>query len=347
MRHRSTSLLSGLALCAALFFVGCESGEVLDETEIAAPAAVEGEPTSVTSTLGPVTATVTVTPTSPLIGDMMSLTLEVDVKEGVILTMPASREAFHRLEVDDEDETHEVTADGQRFTQTYSIQAAASGRMRVPPMRLVFVDNRSEAEAKGQEVELLTDEVSILVRPVLEGDAATDAVLRPVRRPLEEYLGPSLWRRYWWAFVGGPAALCALVALFFVRRNRKLIVISPFERATVALSQLEAGGLPDAEALDSWYVELSHIVRVYLEGRFSVRAPDLTTEEFLRDAQRSERISAEHKALLSGFLADCDQVKFAGYAPGDEESRSVLEAARRFLLETHLETNSAQEEDVA
>ncbi len=92
--------------------------------------------------------------------------------------------------------------------------------------------------------------------------------------------------------------------------------------------------MPEGEALDAWYVRLSSIVRRYLEDRFALRAPELTTEEFLRVAQRSVQLSAEHKALLTSFLADCDRVKFAGYEPGAEESKSVLEAARRFLLET-------------
>jgi hypothetical protein len=325
--------LLGVMACAS------KSATPSVETEVEASKAAEGEPVSVTNTLGPVTATVTVTPSSPLIGDVMSLTLRVDAKKGVELTMPESREAFSRLEIDDEDEGREAIEGGERYFQNYKIQAASSGRLRIPPMRLVFVDKRPASErqgeeAEGEERELLTDEVAIKVRPVLEGEEATDATLRPIQRPLEEFLGPSLWQRYWWAFVGGVFALASLVGLFFLRRGRKVAQVSPYERASVALSRLEAEGLPDEETRDGWYVQLSSIVRRYLEDRFALRAPELTTEEFLRVAQRSVLLSDEHKKLLSSFLADCDQVKFAGYEPGEEESRSVLEAARRFLLET-------------
>lgn len=322
------ALLAGAVACRS----AAETASI--ETEIEEPSVAEGGPVSVTNTLGPVTATVEVKPASPLIGDIMSLTLSVEVKEGVELVMPESREAFSRLEIDDEHEGREKIDGGERHFQKYQIQAAASGRLRIPPIRLVFVDNRPGEESVGEERELLTDEVPIMVRPVLAGEEASAATLRPIRRPLEEYVGPSSWQRYWWALVGGGLLFCALGGLLLWRRGKKVAQVSPYERASVALSQLEAAGLPDDEARDAWYVQLSGIVRRYLEDRFALRAPELTTEEFLRVAQRSVLLSDEHKKLLSSFLADCDQVKFAGYQPGAEESRSVLEAARRFLLET-------------
>lgn len=331
----------GLAVLAMVACAPSSEQEEMD-TEIDAPSVAEGEPIRVESALGPVTAAVVVTPKSPLIGDLMSLTLTVEAKDGVELTMPKSREAFSRFEITDEDLGREVIDGGERHSQKYKIQTSSSGRLRIPPMRLVFVDTRPGEEASGEERELLTEEIAIVVRPVLSGEEATDATLRPIRRPLEEHLGPSLWQRYWWAFLGGPLLFAGLVGALLWGRGRKAVQISPYERASVALSELEAEGLPDDEARDGWYVELSSIVRRYLEDRFALRAPELTTEEFLRVAQRSVLISGEHKALLSSFLADCDQVKFAGYAPGEEESRSVLSAARRFLLETR-ELDSEQE----
>ncbi len=324
-----------LLLLALLLSLACSSSsEVAVETELAQPSIAEGEPETTTTTLGPVSATVTLTPKSPLIGDIMLLTLVVEAKNGVELTMPESREAFSRFEITDEDRDRKATADGERHTQSYKIQVSSSGRLRIPPLRVVFVDQREGEELAGEERELLTEEIAIAVRPVLAGEEASAMTIRPIRRPLEEYLGPSLWQRYWWAFVGGPVLFCALLALALWRRSIKPVQISPYERASVALSHLEAEGLPDDDARDAWYVQLSSIVRRYLEDRFALRAPELTTEEFLRVAQRSELIRKEHKQLLSSFLADCDKVKFAGYAPGEEESRSVLAAARRFLLET-------------
>lgn len=321
-----------IAVCVLL--ASCDSDEGARDDSQDEPAIAEGEAVQVENQLGPVKAIVTVTPREPVIGDMMALSLVVEAKDGVQVEMPVFQEAFTRFSIEGYGSERESIDEGERHSQHYRMQASSSGRLRIPPLRVVFVDTRADAEGGGEEQELLTDEISLSVTPVLAGELAIDAELRPVRRPLEEDLGPGLWQRYWWtlALVVPLAALG--LGLLLVRRRRKETQISPYERASVALAELEAEGLPEGEALDNWYVRLSGIVRRYLEDRFALRAPELTTEEFLRVAQRSVLLSAEHKSLLTGFLADCDKVKFAGYEPGVEESKGVLEAARRFLLET-------------
>ena len=81
-------------------------------------------------------------------------------------------------------------------------------------------------------------------------------------------------------------------------------------------------------------MELSDIVRRYIEARFGLRAPELTTEEFLAEAGRSADLTPSHRSLLSAFLERCDRVKFARYSPGDTESHEALQLARQFLRET-------------
>ena len=74
----------------------------------------------------------------------------------------------------------------------------------------------------------------------------------------------------------------------------------------------------------------------YLEQRYDIRAPELTTEEFLQVASRAARADgrASHAALA--FLERCDRVKFAGYRPDAEESIDTLAAARAFVEDTRL-----------
>ena len=83
------------------------------------------------------------------------------------------------------------------------------------------------------------------------------------------------------------------------------------------------------------------IVRRYLEGRYGVRAPELTTEEFLQEAQRAAALAANHRELLSAFLERCDRVKFAGYRPDSDESMATLKAARAFVEDTRVRAQEA------
>ena len=112
--------------------------------------------------------------------------------------------------------------------------------------------------------------------------------------------------------------------------------ITAYELAVRRLAKLESGGAPDEASLDGWFVELSAIIRNYLEHRYGVRAPELTTEEFLQVARRAAGLSAEHRELLSAFLERCDRVKFAGYRPDADESMATLKAARAFVEDTRL-----------
>ncbi len=318
---------------ALSLLVACQGGKS-DTAEVSQELAVAvGSAASSDVTLGPVSATLTISNSEPLIGDLMTLELVVEAAEGVSLQMPGKAEAFSRFTVEKYSDGRESTKTGNKHTQKYVLQASRSGRLRIPPLRIAFVDKGPDSKS-GDEQELLTEEIPIKVRPVLAGDEASKAQLRPIRGSLQEELGNSYFAQYWWIGALSIAGLAVLIGLFFLKRSKREQDVSPYEKASVALASLESQGMPDTETLDNWYVQLSSIVREYLEGRFALRAPELTTEEFLREAQRSDRLSDEHKALVSGFLADCDRVKFAGYEPEADESRAVLEAARRFLLET-------------
>ena len=67
----------------------------------------------------------------------------------------------------------------------------------------------------------------------------------------------------------------------------KIHRMSPIERALYELDVLLKKGLPGRGLYKDFYVELTMVVRRYIERRHDVRAPNLTTEEFLRAAQRN------------------------------------------------------------
>ena len=283
---------------------------------------------------GPVNATVTLAPAKPRLGDPMTLTLVVETEPGVSVEMPSFGDALGRFTIVDFAPRAETADDGgTRLSQRYTLQATVSGRHRVPRLRLEFVDDRP-SRGDGEPRELLTDEIGFEVASVLP-DGAAAGELRPVRGPLPELEGTWLERRWPW-LAGGAAVLAGAAGILaWLRRAAARVRLTAFDRARARLARLRGQGLPGPERVDPWYVELSDIVRRYVEERFSLRAPELTTEEFLLEAGRSAELSPTHRDLLSDFLERCDRVKFARYSPGESESREALEVASRFLDESH------------
>ena len=316
-----------VALPILLALVACEPS-----TTVEAPAEAEAEPELSRITQdGPVTATVALTPAMPRLGDPLKLSLTVEAKPDVRIEMPDFGEALGRFSILDFTPRLETGADGGMLArQDYTLRGPASGRQRIPGLRIEYVDARAGEDAPR---ELITDELPFEVESVLPAGAVVDE-LRPARGALPALPG-GWWSRWWLWLTLGAAAVAGIAWAVVAWRQRAVerARATAFDRALRRLAALEERGLPAEETLDAWYVELSDIVRRYIEDRHAVRAPELTTEEFLLEARRSVAFSAAHRDLLSTFLGSCDRVKFARYSPRDEESRGALDVARRFLTE--------------
>lgn len=135
------------------------------------------------------------------------------------------------------------------------------------------------------------------------------------------------------------AIIIIAVIVIFIRKKKKSkeAIIPPrpaHEIACEALKELTKKNLPETGKIHEYYFELSNIVRRYLENRFQLRAPEMTTEEFLSTSGYTEKLRPEHKSLLREFLSHCDMVKFAKYHPGEEEIKSSYEAAKKLVEET-------------
>ena len=132
------------------------------------------------------------------------------------------------------------------------------------------------------------------------------------------------------------AALAALVACVWwvVRRIMQKVrehQMSPIERAMLELDRLLKKGLPGRGRYKDFYVELTMVVRRYIQRRHAVRAPNLTTDEFLRAAAENPAFSREALAELKQFLESADMVKFAGVEATPEMADSATGKAKDYL----------------
>lgn len=133
--------------------------------------------------------------------------------------------------------------------------------------------------------------------------------LRLLEPPGEGVLSP-------WLIAVIAVVTIAVVALviWLIQHKRQaqaaaVPAVPPAELARERLAAVQA--LMEVETQEAFVVELSAILRHYLEGQFQLQAPRVSTEEFLYLAGYSEQLSDEAKRKLGDFLIECDRVKFA------------------------------------
>ena len=138
-----------------------------------------------------------------------------------------------------------------------------------------------------------------------------------------------------WLIVSSILIILLIIAgaLIYIFRKRPAPVKLPHE---TALEELEAARVNFIKNSDvkEYYAGVSDCVRRYIERLFRVRAPEMTTEEFLGSLRESTVLSLDQKDLLKAFLSACDLVKFAKYTPARTEMESVFTAAKKFIEET-------------
>lgn len=177
-----------------------------------------------------------------------------------------------------------------------------------------------------------TPEQTITVLSSLTGQGAA------IEAPGAPFPPPS--RLPWW--IAGIAGFALLLALGFValRRHRRSlplrppVLLPPHVKAQRAFARLRTAGRTTPAQVEAFYVEVSAVLRSYLEERFGLRAPERTTQEFLRDLEGGDQLAREHRAELERFLLQCDLVKFAAAAPGEPEHLATFALAEAFVERT-------------
>ncbi|MFH0754834.1 MAG: hypothetical protein V2A70_09730 [Candidatus Omnitrophota bacterium] len=158
--------------------------------------------------------------------------------------------------------------------------------------------------------------------------------LRDIRGPVAI---PGEWLWLW--IILGVLFLTGVVFVMWRHfKHPRVVPLAPprpaWEVALESLLALEQGVLVAEGRIKDYYAELSGVVRWYIEERFELRAPEMTTEEFMDEVRHSDKLTKEHQKFLEDFLNASDMVKFARFVPSEPEMRQGLRLARTFVEET-------------
>jgi len=220
---------------------------------------------------------------------------------------------------------------GLCITQRYQLDPIFPGQYKVPALTVNW--------KSGDDAGTLTlPPLAFNARELTSSEAEAAAVFTGIASPDTVLPPPSVSSKglFLLAGIGIVAFVAFLLAFRYFRRKRQApaIVLPSWDVALNRLRELERRNLPGTGKIDAYYVDLSAILRYYIEDRFHIRAPEQTTPEFLDKATQSETFSEDQQQFLSDFLRQCDRVKFARLQPGLEDMTTHFKQVRHFIKDT-------------
>lgn len=281
---------------------------------------------------GPVRLTVDVQPPKARLSDELALTLTIDYEQGVALEKPAFGSELGAFTIRDFREPLPKIAGGREtLQQIYTLEPTEAGRLKIDPIAVKFTDRRPKGDGKSHTIS--SEAVTVEITTALDDRAPSLGELHPPAGPLELLTRGLRWP---WVIVALAAFVLAAAAWRWLRPRKKrqqaavARILSPEELANLELDRLVESGLAERD-IKQFYVELTGIVRRYIERTTGIRAPEQTTEEFLREISRAQTFGRDECSRLGDFLESADLVKFAAHQPRVEDIDEGVRRARVFV----------------
>jgi len=333
MMKMRTYIAITLAMTALL--AGACSGRK-PEREPPAPARTE------TAQHGPVSVTMTVTPGAVTIDRHVIFSFKAVYPSNTVVEIPVLTDRFEGFAPGNTfDRTSSSPSGESSFERIVRLTPAAAGEYRIAPIPVVYQTSDSGRIKKAwfptppiQLEKILPDPASATFK-----DAVDPVWVRPSPGEILLYISASL--------------LLILLIILSVKligkavRHVHMLRLSPRDRALHELKCLLQKDLVGRNMVKDFYLELTMIVRLFIERGYCIRAPEQTTEEFLASASADARFTPDVLAKLRAFLQSADLVKFAGFMPDRASTDRAVSDAEAFIkVESSSNPDTAKKQEV-
>ena len=315
MKHRPISAI--LITLTALTLASCD-GQTAKETSIAPSPRVE------TASHGDVTVELTVSPGEISFSRNAILTLAVTHPPEITIEVPDLRDRVEGFESGHSFDRTTTRSGSIVFERILRLTPKVTDRYRIAPIPISYhsstgADKKQWFPTPAIHLQRLSVDASLGSYK----EQVTPVWIRPTTREIAIYVGLAVL-----------AVMLILLLIKLVRmavRQVRLLRMSPRERALEELRVLLAKDLVDKDMVKEFYLELTMIVRLFIERGYLIKATEQTTEEFLASAATDARFEAGILAKLRAFLQSADLVKFAAFQPDTDTTRKAIEDARGFI----------------
>ena len=203
----------------------------------------------------------------------------------------------------------------------------------------------------------MTEELSLKVIPVQVDTTKNDLKdIKPI------YSAPIDWRGILLTVLLVVAILAALTGLWFLyRKYRKkkgetveekvIIPENPYLIAIKKLDEIKSEKVWQKGLLKRYYTDVTDVLREYVKFRFSIDAPEMTSDQILDSLAVNEKFGeCEEKDTvikdLKEVLHIADLVKFAKWMPSFSDNDRIISVAYDFIEKTKPEDASGKSDSV-
>ncbi|MGP1347208.1 MAG: hypothetical protein ACTS3F_11160 [Phycisphaerales bacterium] len=341
--HPTRALIAILTATLALLLTHTTRAQVQTQSQT--------QTQSHTQTLNTTTHTITLnlSPTNPTVADTITLTITARPNNTPSPTAPDWTATRANLEAALPDaitldptpraRPSAIPSASQPFNITFNLQPLTPGQFTIAPFTIPTTTTSTDQNSSNDPANAPTTEpISISITSTFaEGEQPALAELRSIAEPR--------WPFPWLTttLIATAAALtitaaCLAIATIQRRRNTRIITITAHENAHNELNRVLAHKDLEAGRFALLLQRLSAILRGYLEDRFHLRAPNLTTPEFLREAESAAlnptALTPEDRRALAEFLSRIDLVKYAGAHATRDDAQRAIDAVRGFIDRT-------------
>ncbi len=230
----------------------------------------------------------------------------------------------------------------QHFKITYTITSFDTGYYAIPPQFLTF---SGDTIAESQPLIMAVNTFAI--------DSTKQAIF-DIKAPIEApWTISEFFEEYGsYIIIAILIILLVIILLWYFKKRKKTPeepkkVIVPKEAAHIIalrdLEKLKAQKLWQNDRVKEYYIELSNILRTYIENRFKIPAMEQTSAEILGSFQNARHLDESQTSMLRHVLNTADMVKFAKAKPLANENDLSLKNAFALVEATQL-TEPVKEE---
>ncbi|MCM8826304.1 MAG: BatD family protein [Candidatus Omnitrophica bacterium] len=262
------------------------------------------------------------------IGDKITYRVTLECREDIEVETPQYPfQDFSEFVLKDFGSSQKKLWGREIFKYWYILRPYKIGKYTLPPISFKY---RVKGFNDWYKVE--SNEVKIEVKSILS--------TLPNQNTILDIRGPKGFTNKWWLYLFLLSILILIFIYYLFHKNKKreketeVYLQPPHIIAYKALEDLEKKNYLNKGEIKAYYTELCDILRHYLENRFNIHAPWMTTEEFFNSLQEDNILLNEYRDILKDFFNTSDLVKFAKHQPLIKEALDSLVKVKELIDQT-------------